>query len=99
MTADETQNALLNVGGTQNAVQLANELGAGVFHHVSSVAVAGRYKGHFTEDVFNEGQELHKPYHRTKFESEKQVREEGQGERRVSSQEYVVDEWKYGTDS
>src|ERR671931_2562033 len=32
MTADETQNALLNVGGTQNAVQLANELGAGVLH-------------------------------------------------------------------
>ena len=34
MTADETQNAMLNVGGTQNAVQLANELGAGVFHRL-----------------------------------------------------------------
>src|SRR5918992_143462 len=60
MTADETTNALLNVGGTQNAVQLANELGAGVFQHVSSVAVAGRYKGHFTEDMFDEGKELQK---------------------------------------
>ena len=41
MTADEERNALLNVGGTQNAVDLANELGAGHFHHVSSIAVAG----------------------------------------------------------
>src|SRR3954469_19765465 len=74
MTADETRNALLNVGGTQNAIQLANELGAGVFHHISSVAVAGRFKGHFTEDMFDEGQELHTPYQRTKFEAEKLVR-------------------------
>src|SRR5919107_3544562 len=83
MTADETRNALLNVGGTQNAVQLANDVGAGVFHHVSSVAVAGRFKGHFTEDMFDEGQELHTPYHRTKFESEKLVRAKVQGAWRV----------------
>ena len=37
MTAEETQNALLNVGGTQNAVDLANALGAKRFHHMSSV--------------------------------------------------------------
>src|SRR5918999_4657168 len=90
MTADETQNTLLNVGGTQNAVQLANELGAGVFHHVSSVAVAGRYKGHFTEDMFDEGQELHTPYHRTKFEAEKLVRERVQGAWRVYRPSIVV---------
>src|ERR671919_2506015 len=48
ITADETQNALLNVGGTQNAVDLANELEAGIFQHVSSVAVAGTHDGHFT---------------------------------------------------
>ena len=30
MTADETRNAMLNVGGTRNAVDLANALGAGV---------------------------------------------------------------------
>jgi NAD(P)-dependent dehydrogenase (short-subunit alcohol dehydrogenase family) len=90
MTADETSNAMLNVGGTQNAVQLANELGAGVFHHISSVAVAGRYKGHFTEDMFDEGQELHTPYHRTKFEAEKLVREQVQGAWRVYRPAIVV---------
>jgi NAD(P)-dependent dehydrogenase (short-subunit alcohol dehydrogenase family) len=74
MTADETSNAMLNVGGTQNAVDLANALGAKRFHHISSIAVAGLYKGHFTEDSFDEGQELAHPYHRTKFEAEKLVR-------------------------
>ena len=58
MTADETQNALLNVGGTQNAIDLANDLQAGIFHHASSIAVAGEYEGHFTEDMFDEGQKL-----------------------------------------
>jgi NAD(P)-dependent dehydrogenase (short-subunit alcohol dehydrogenase family) len=96
MTADETQNAMLNVGGTQSAVQLANELGAGVFHHVSSVAVAGRYKGHFTEDMFDEGQELHTPYHRTKFESEKLVREKVQGAWRVYRPAVVVGDSRTG---
>ena len=96
MTADETQNALLNVGGTQNAVQLANELGAGVFHHISSVAVAGRYKGHFTEDMFDEGQELHTPYHRTKFEAEKLVRAKVQGAWRVYRPAVVVGNSKTG---
>ena len=75
ITADETQNALLNVGGTQNAVDLANALGAKHFHHMSSIAVAGDYDGWFTEDNFDEGQGYPTPYHRTKFESEKLVRE------------------------
>ncbi len=96
MTADETRNALLNVGGTQNAVQLANDVGAGVFQHVSSIAVAGRYKGHFTEDMFDEGQELHTPYHRTKFEAEKIVREKVQGAWRVYRPSIVVGNSKTG---
>ena len=45
MAADETRNAMLNVGGTQNAVDLANAVSAEVFHHVSSVAVAGQVHG------------------------------------------------------
>jgi thioester reductase-like protein len=75
MAADETRNALLNVGGTQNAVDLANDLQPAHFHHVSSIAIAGTYEGHFTEDMFDEGQTLPHSYHRTKFESEKLVRE------------------------
>src|SRR5918998_987810 len=90
MTADETQNALLNVGGTQNAVDLANALGAKRFHHMSSIAVAGSYDGHFTEDDFDEGQDLPSPYHRTKFESEKLVRERLQMPWRVYRPSLVV---------
>src|SRR5918992_2741761 len=96
MTADETQNAMLNVGGTQNAVQLANELGAGVFHHTSSIAVAGHYQGTFTEAMFDEGQELTHPYHRTKFESEKLVRERVKGAWRVYRPSIVVGNSKTG---
>jgi len=96
MTADETRNALLNVAGTQNAVDLANAVGAGVFHHVSSVAVAGRYQGHFTEDMFDEGQELAHPYHRTKFQAEKLVRERVQGAWRVYRPAIVVGNSKTG---
>ena len=75
MTADEERNRRLNVNGTQHAIDLANELGAGHFHHASSIAVAGDYDGHFTEDSFDEGQKLTHPYHRTKYEAEKLVRE------------------------
>src|SRR3954453_6442990 len=75
MTADETRNALLNVGGTQNAVDLANDVGAGILPHTSWIAAAGNYEGHFTEDMFDEGQPLTHPYHRTKFESERIARE------------------------
>ncbi|CAA9484172.1 MAG: 3-oxoacyl-[acyl-carrier protein] reductase [uncultured Solirubrobacteraceae bacterium] len=90
MEADETRNALLNVGGTQNAVDLANALGAGIFHHVSSIAAAGMFEGHFTEDMFDEGQKLTHPYHRTKFESEKIARERIQGAWRVYRPAIVV---------
>jgi NAD(P)-dependent dehydrogenase (short-subunit alcohol dehydrogenase family) len=78
ITADETSNAALNVTGTQNAVDLANALGAKRFHHMSSIAVAGSHDGYFTEDDFDEGQQFPTAYHRTKFESEKLVRERAQ---------------------
>jgi NAD(P)-dependent dehydrogenase (short-subunit alcohol dehydrogenase family) len=96
MTADETQNALLNVGGTQNAIDLANDLQAGIFHHASSIAVGGDYEGHFTEDMFDEGQKLPSPYHRTKFESEKLVRNRVQGAWRVYRPAIVVGDSRTG---
>jgi NAD(P)-dependent dehydrogenase (short-subunit alcohol dehydrogenase family) len=96
ITADETQNALLNVGGTQNAVDLANALGAKRFHHMSSIAVAGDYDGWFTEDNFDEGQGYPTPYHRTKFESEKLVRERVQVPWRVYRPSIVVGNSKTG---
>jgi thioester reductase-like protein len=75
MTADDASNERLNVGGTRNVVALANALGAGCLHHVSSVAVAGERRGLFREDHFDEGQKLPSAYHRTKFLAEKHVRD------------------------
>ncbi|MFE3056201.1 SDR family oxidoreductase [Nocardia sp. NPDC059239] len=74
MTADAEVTYAANVQGTRSVIDLALELGA-VLHHVSSVAVAGDHKGKFFEDDFDLGQGLHSPYHRTKFEAEKMVRE------------------------
>ena len=96
MTADETENALLNVGGTQYAIDLANDLQAGTFHHTSSIAVAGEYEGHFTEDMFDEGQKLPTAYHRTKYESEKLVRTRVQGAWRVYRPGIVVGDSRTG---
>jgi NAD(P)-dependent dehydrogenase (short-subunit alcohol dehydrogenase family) len=76
MTAEDEANERMNVDGTRNAVDLANALEAGILHHTSSVAAAGLYKGHFREDMFDEGQKLPSAYHRTKFESEKIAREQ-----------------------
>jgi NAD(P)-dependent dehydrogenase (short-subunit alcohol dehydrogenase family) len=59
-------------------VNFVNALGGDVIlHHVSSIAVAGEdYNGRFTEEMFDEGQQLRHPYYRTKYESERIVREE-----------------------
>src|SRR3954454_224640 len=97
MAADETRNALLNVGGTQNAIDLANALEIGTFHHMSSIAVAGLYdEGTFNEDMFDEGQKLEHPYHRTKFESEKLVRERVKSPFRIYRPSLVVGNSKTG---
>lgn len=74
MTADAERNRVANVEGTRHAVELANALGAGTLHHTSSIAVAGRFAGLFREDMFDEGQRLDHPYHRSKFEAERIVR-------------------------
>lgn len=74
MTADEERNRIANVEGTRHAVELANAIEAGRFHHTSSIAAAGEHKGLYREDMFDEGQKLTHPYHRTKFESEKIAR-------------------------
>jgi thioester reductase-like protein len=76
MTAPAQLNTAVNVGGTTHAVELARAVDAKHLHHVSSIAVAGQYRGVFDEDMFDEGQRLPSPYHRTKFESERIVREQ-----------------------
>ena len=72
-SADEQQKA--NVDGTRHAVQFAQAVNAGCFHHVSSIAAAGLYDGVFREDMFDEAEELDHPYFRTKHDSEKVVRD------------------------
>ena len=90
MTADDETNERLNVAGTRNAVQLANALEAGILHHTSSIAAAGEFKGLFREDMFDEGQKLPSPYHRTKFESERIARTESKVPWRVYRPSIVV---------
>ena len=72
LTAGDDQ-ATTNVEGTREVALLALRTGA-VMHHVSSIAVAGDFRGRFTEHDFDLGQGFPTAYHRTKFEAEKLVR-------------------------
>ncbi len=74
MAADEASQAAANINGTANAVQAAQAMDATCFHHVSSIAVSGLFKGTFREDMFEEAENLDHAYFRTKHESEKVVR-------------------------
>jgi NAD(P)-dependent dehydrogenase (short-subunit alcohol dehydrogenase family) len=96
LTADDERNRIANVEGTRHAVALANELEVGIFHHTSSIAAAGEYKGLFREDMFDEGQKLTHPYYRTKFESEKIARTQTKVPWRVYRPSIVVGNSKTG---
>jgi NAD(P)-dependent dehydrogenase (short-subunit alcohol dehydrogenase family) len=76
LTASDAANQVANVDGTRNTLAFAAAAQAGRFHHVSSIAVAGDYAGKFTEADFDLGQGFHSPYHQTKFEAEKLVRQQ-----------------------
>lgn len=96
MTADDATNESFNVDGTRHAVDLANALDVGHLHHVSSIAVAGLYRGLFREDMFDEGQKLPSPYHRTKFESERIARDHANVPLRVYRPGVVVGDSQTG---
>jgi thioester reductase-like protein len=96
MTAPVELDTAVNVGGTSHAVELAGALRVGHLHHVSSIAVAGAYKGEFSEDCFDEGQRLPSPYHATKFEAERIVREQALVPWRVYRPGIVVGDSKTG---
>ncbi|MDS1310279.1 SDR family oxidoreductase [Marinobacter xiaoshiensis] len=76
MGADEEAQQATNIEGTRAAVNAAEAIKAKHFHHVSSIAAAGLFKGIFREDMFEEAEKLDHPYLMTKHESEKVVREE-----------------------
>ena len=96
MTADDATNDAMNVQGTRYALELADALQVGRFHQVSSVAAAGDYHGRFDETMFDEGQPLPSAYHRTKYESEKIVREESTVPWRVYRPAIVVGDSETG---
>ncbi len=76
LTAGEEANRRANVEGTRHLLAFAAAAGAGLVHHVSSIAVAGDHAGRFTEADFDLGQHFGSPYHATKFQAEKLVREQ-----------------------
>jgi thioester reductase-like protein/NADP-dependent 3-hydroxy acid dehydrogenase YdfG len=75
VTAAEDAQRAANVDGTRAVIALARRLDA-TLHHVSSIAVAGTYRGEYTEEDFDVAQDLPTPYHQTKFEAESLVRSE-----------------------
>jgi NAD(P)-dependent dehydrogenase (short-subunit alcohol dehydrogenase family) len=77
MAADGESQEIANVEGTRHAIELAGAVEAGCFHQVSSIAAAGLYDGVWSEDMFEQAENLDThPYFRTKHESERVVREE-----------------------
>jgi NAD(P)-dependent dehydrogenase (short-subunit alcohol dehydrogenase family) len=96
MTASDEMNQVMNVDGTRNALSLAAKLESQHFHQVSSVAASGDFVGVFDESMFDEGQGLPSAYHRTKYESEKIVREECEVPWRVYRPAIVVGDSQTG---
>jgi NAD(P)-dependent dehydrogenase (short-subunit alcohol dehydrogenase family) len=96
LKADAESQTIANIDGTRNAVALANDIKAGCFQHVSSIAAAGMYEGVFREDMFEEAEGLEHPYFGTKHESEKIVRKEVKGAWRVYRPGIVAGDSKTG---
>ena len=90
MRADAGSQQVANIDGTRHALEFADAVKAGCFHHTSSIAAAGLYDGMFREDMFEEAEELDHPYFRTKHDSEGIVRKECKGAWRVYRPGMVV---------
>jgi short-subunit dehydrogenase len=97
MSAGAEAQEIANVEGTRHAVELAGAIDAGCFHQISSIAVAGLYKGEWREDMFEQAENLDThPYFRTKHESERVVREECRRPWRVYRPGIVVGDSRTG---
>ncbi|MCW2649158.1 MAG: hypothetical protein QOE41_668 [Mycobacterium sp.] len=95
ITAPAGEQRATNVGGTRSVIGLARRLDA-TLHHVSSIAVAGTFRGEYTEADFDVGQDLPTPYHQTKFESELLVRSEAELRYRIYRPAIVVGDSRTG---
>ncbi|HEX3592086.1 MAG TPA: SDR family oxidoreductase, partial [Pseudonocardiaceae bacterium] len=96
LTAPADAHRAVNVEGTRHVLEFAQQLDAGCFHHVSSVAVAGDHDGPFTERDFDLGQRLPSPYHVSKFEAEQLVRRHSPVPWRVYRPSVVVGDSRTG---
>jgi NAD(P)-dependent dehydrogenase (short-subunit alcohol dehydrogenase family) len=96
LAASPEEQQTANVDGTRNAIGFAAAVGAGCFHHVSSIAAAGLYDGVFREDMFEEAEDLDHPYFRTKHESEGIVRKHCKVPFRIYRPGFVVGDSKTG---
>jgi NAD(P)-dependent dehydrogenase (short-subunit alcohol dehydrogenase family) len=96
LKANATDQQAANVEGTRHAVQCAQALGVGCFHHVSSIAAAGLYDGVFREDMFEEAEDLDHPYFKTKHDSEGVVRNECKRPYRIYRPGFVVGDSRTG---
>ncbi|MCG8671328.1 MAG: SDR family NAD(P)-dependent oxidoreductase [Pseudomonadales bacterium] len=90
LTAPAEPQQETNVEGTRQALLVSDAIKASCFHHVSSIAVAGTYKGLFSEEMFAEGSGLTDPYFETKHLAEKCVREEANIPYRIYRPSMVV---------
>ncbi|MFZ5724667.1 MAG: SDR family oxidoreductase [Pseudomonadota bacterium] len=96
LKAPEEAQVRTNIEGTRAAAQFAEAIQAGCFHHISSIAAAGLYRGVFREDMFAEAGPLVDPYLRTKHDSEKLVRSECKVPWRIYRPAMVVGDSKTG---
>ncbi|MCL4760299.1 MAG: SDR family oxidoreductase [Burkholderiales bacterium] len=96
LNASAEEQMAANVEGTRHAVEFAEAVGAGCFHHVSSIAAAGLYDGVFREDMFEEAEDLDHPYFRSKHDAEGVVRRECRRPWRVYRPGFVVGHSKTG---
>lgn len=96
LKAGAHEQELANVEGTRHAVQFADTVAAGCFHHVSSIAAAGLYDGVFREDMFEEAEDLDHPYFKSKHDAEGVVRRECKRPYRIYRPGFVVGDSQTG---
>jgi thioester reductase-like protein len=96
LTAKAEAQRVANLDGTRNALELAAQIGAGIFHHTSSIAVAGMYPGIFREDMFEEAEGLGDPYLRTRHDVDALVRAETRIKWRIYRPGMVVGDSRTG---
>ncbi|MBT3585780.1 MAG: NAD-dependent epimerase/dehydratase family protein [Halobacteriovoraceae bacterium] len=76
LEGDYSRSFLFNVVGTQNVLYFSRQCPElQIFHHISTVAVAGDFAGSLYEEVLECGQSFNNHYAKTKYDSELLVRQ------------------------